>query len=68
MGSFRFGRPEFAPASGAGYCKYCRNQLTKVPVSAATVNSPFNKSEPAVLCETCDGPGQLPPAEVTEHA
>lgn len=64
----RWGRPEFAPTPGAGYCKYCKSQLTKVPINTTVISSPFKKNEPAVICDTCDGPGQLPPAEVTEHA
>lgn len=65
----RFGRPQFADAQEhVGYCQYCSNRLKKVPVNSRTMASPFNKNEPAVICATCDGPGQLPPVEVTAHA
>jgi hypothetical protein len=62
----RFGRPQFADAqASAGYCKYCRTQLKKIPINPNAPGSPFRRSESAVICTTCDGPGQLPPSEVT---
>ena len=41
-------------------CRHCGNALFQVRINHLTLRSPFSKSDPAVVCEVCDAPGQLP--------
>lgn len=41
-------------------CRHCGGPLFRIPVKTTVLKSPFNKDNPAVLCERCDSPGELP--------
>lgn len=41
-------------------CSHCNNLLFRIVINPHTLNSPFKKDNPAIVCEVCDAPGKLP--------